>query len=269
VLVQGHEPESSALKPVRIIQGRPLKPDDAAGVIIGSVLAGNIGKKAGEKIKLYEEEFDIVGIYESYNVFESSSIIMPISVLQRLMDRKGLVNGFSLVLRKPFSQEDLQRISKQIEAMQEGLSAMAAREHVDTIMEIRMTRAMAWLTSAVALVIGTVGIMNTMIMSVYERTHEIGVLRALGWRKTRIVRMIVIESVVLSIVGAVVGTLAAIVMVRVLTNLPNVQGLIAGRVDPEVVAQGFIVALTVGLLGGILPAIRATRMAPTTALRHE
>lgn len=269
VVVQGHEPGSSALKPLKIVEGRTLKPEDSSAIMLGSVIAGNVGKKVGEKIRLYEEDFEIVGIYDSFNVYESSSIIMPIKLLQRLMDRPGLVNGFSIVLRKPFTQEQLQSVRQQIEAMQEGLSAMPAREHVDTIMEIRMTRAMAWLTSAVALVIGTVGIMNTMIMSVYERTHEIGVLRAIGWRRIRIVRMIVIESVVLSIVGAAVGTLAAVLLVRVLTNLPNIQGLIASRIDPDVVAQGFVVALTVGLLGGILPAIRATRMAPTTALRHE
>jgi len=269
VLVQGHEPGSSAFGHLKVVEGRMLRPDDRSAVMLGSVISANLGKVVGDKIRIYEEEFEIVGIYDSFNVYENGSIVMTIKELQRLMDRPGLVTGFSIVLRKPYTQDDLQRVRKEIEALQEGLSAMPAREHVDTILEIQIMRAMAWLTSAVALVIGTVGIMNTMIMSVHERTHEIGVLRAIGWRRSRIVRMIVIESVVLSIVGAIVGALAAILLVRVLTNLPNVQGLIAGRVGPEVVAQGFVVALSVGLLGGILPAIRATRMAPTTALRHE
>ena len=69
---------------------------------------------------------------------------------------------------------------------------------------------MAWVTSAVALVIGAVGMLNTMVMSVFERTREIGILRAIGWGRWRVVRMILMESILLSLTGGMVGTAGAI-----------------------------------------------------------
>ena len=69
---------------------------------------------------------------------------------------------------------------------------------------------MSWITSAIAIIIGAVGMLNTMIMSVSERTREIGILRAIGWRKRRIVRMILVESVLLSLSGGLIGTIGGV-----------------------------------------------------------
>ena len=128
---------------------------------------------------------------------------------------------------------------------------------------------MAWVTSAVALVIGAVGMLNTMIMSVFERTREIGILRAIGWGRWRVVRMILTESILLSLAGGVVGAGGAIALVRVLANQPAVAGMVSGDVAPIVIAQGFAIALCVGLLGAAYPAYRGAQLLPTEALRHE
>jgi putative ABC transport system permease protein len=146
---------------------------------------------------------------------------------------------------------------------------MTTDAHVKSVTEIQLAKAMAWLTSAVALFIGAFGVMNTMIMAVHERTREIGVLRAIGWKKGRVVRLILLESVLLSVIGALVGSLGAMIMVRLLTRLPSVSGLIDGRIEPRFVAYGIAIAVLVGLLGGSLPAFRASRMLPSAALRYE
>lgn len=145
---------------------------------------------------------------------------------------------------------------------------MPVREHVETLAEIRAARAMAWMTSAVAILVGTAGMLNTMVMSVHERTNEIGILRALGWRQRRVIRMVLSESITLSLLGAVVGTLGAMALVWLLTRLPTTSGVIDGRVPGFVVAQGFAIALIVGLCGGLTAACSAARMLPTAALRH-
>src|SRR5262249_5390276 len=136
-------------------------------------------------------------------------------------------------------------------------------------LHIRMAHAMAWLTSVIALFIGAVSMLNTMIMSVLERVREIGILRAIGWRSSRVVRMVLGESLLLSLAGAAVGTVGAVLLTRWLTTLPTVNGLISGMVSPWVVAQGLLMALAVWLVGGTYPAWRAARMLPTEALRHE
>ncbi|HEY7157188.1 MAG TPA: FtsX-like permease family protein, partial [Gemmataceae bacterium] len=204
-----------------------------------------------------------------HNVFENGALVIPLKELQRLMDRQGKVTGFSLILDNPRSPAAVEEIRHKIEALGPGLSALPTADHVKSITELRLARGMAWLTSSIALFIGFFGMMNTMVMSVNERMHEIGILRALGWRVLRIIRMVVLESVLLSTLGALAGMAGAVVLLRLLTRSPAVNGLIEGRIQPQLLGYGLLIAIVLGLLGSILPAVRAARMLPTEALRHE
>lgn len=94
-------------------------------------------------------------------------------------------------------------------------------------------------------------------------------LRAIGWGKRRIVRMILSESIVMSVVGATVGTLGAIGLTKFLSGQAPVSGLIAGDIAWDVVAEGFLLAIVVGVAGAAYPAYRGARLLPTEALRHD
>lgn len=270
VVIQGFEPETAVFDHMRIIAGRSLVKGDKRVALLGTILAGNLGKKVGDEVEVVEgEKYRVVGIYESHNVFENGALVIPIKELQRLMDRQGKVTGFSLILDNPHNVEEVQEIRRKIEALGPGLSALPTADHVKSITEIRLAKGMAWLTSSIALFIGFFGMMNTMVMSVHERMHEIGILRALGWRVLRIIRMIVLESVFLSTIGALAGMIGAVGLVQLLIRFPTVKGLIDGRIQPKFFAYGLVIAVFLGLLGSILPALRAARMLPTEALRHE
>jgi putative ABC transport system permease protein len=267
VVVQGWIPQTVVFDHLHMTQGRTLTPDDKRAVLIGEVLARNLGKGVGDGIDLIEKEsFTVVGIFESTNVFENGSMVVPLAELQRVMDRPGQVTGFSIIAEPNY---DVKAIRRQVEALAKGITAMPTREHVDSLTEIQLAKGMAWLTSAVALVIGAFGMMNTMVMSVHERTREIGILRAVGWRRGRVLRMVLLEAVALSLVGAAVGAVGAIVLVQLLTRVPAVSGLIDGHVSPVLILYGFLIAVGVGLVGGIVPARRAARMLPIAALRYE
>ena len=269
VLVQGWVPESKIFEHIRVLSGRLLRKDDGKAVMLGSILAKNLGKAVGDELKLFEDEFQIVGIYKSTTVFEEGACTIALSQLQRLMDRPNQVTGFSVIVDHPVDPKKLDQTRREIEGLDAGVTALTTDEHVKSVTEIQLAKAMAWLTSAVALFIGSFGVMNTMIMSVHERTREIGVLRAIGWRKRSVVRLILMESVLLSLIGALVGSLGAMLLVHLLTRLPTVSGLIDGRIEPMFIGYGFAIALLVGLLGGLLPAYRASRMLPSSALRYE
>jgi putative ABC transport system permease protein len=130
-------------------------------------------------------------------------------------------------------------------------------------------RGMAAVTSLIALVIGSIGMLNTMFMSVLERTQEIGTLRAIGWRKSRVLRMILAESLLLSMIGGLVGIVFAWMLMQVLSHSSSVQGLIRPELSLSVVWQGLLLATIAGAAGGLYPAFRGTRVAPSEALRYE
>jgi len=269
VVLQGLVPETRVFAHLNFVSGRSLRRDDKKAAVIGTVLAKNLDKKVGDTIEIFDDQFPIVGIYRSNNVFEEGAVSIPLVELQRLMERDGQVTGFSVVMKNSSDKAAIDRARKEIESLARGLTALPTDEHVKSVTEIQLAKAMAWLTSTVALLIGGFGMMNTMIMTVHERTKEIGILRAIGWGRGRIVRMILLEALVLGVAGAVAGGIGASILVRLLTRVPIVSGLIDGRIEPVFFVYGLLLALGVGLIGGLLPAYRASRLLPTVALRYE
>ncbi len=238
--------------------------------MLGTLLAKNLGKKVGDSVNIYEDQpFEVVGIFHSFSMVENASMVVPLTELQRLTDRKGQVTMFDILLKNPGDQAATTRLIKEIEGLGKGLSAKTTDDYVSSNTQIRAGEAMAWITSMIALVIGTVGVLNTMFMSVVERTLEIGILRAIGWRPLRVLHMILIESLLLSLTGAVVGTAGAVLLCRFLSKLPEANGLITGQISISVIMEGFMIALAVGFIGGGYPALRGSRLIPTEALRHE
>jgi putative ABC transport system permease protein len=123
--------------------------------------------------------------------------------------------------------------------------------------------------SLLALFIGGLGMLNTMLMSVLERTREIGVLRALGWRKRQVLGMILQESLVLGVVGGICGILLGLGLGGLMRLAQGTLGSIEPAYTPQIFVQAVIVALVAGAVGGLYPAWRATRLRPVEALRYE
>jgi putative ABC transport system permease protein len=236
--------------------------------MIGRVLAMNLKKQIGDEVDLFEEPFKIVGIYESPIVFENAGVLVLQEELQRLQHRPNEVAGFTVTAKRPIDDAGLEKLRKEIEALQPGLEVKRPTDFVENVPQVRISRAVAWLTSAIALFIGAIGMLNTMVMSVFERTKEIGTLRAIGWRKSRVVRMVLGESLILSIAGAILGSAAGAGLAKFLSHMPNTAGVTQGDVQLSVFVQGFLVALIVGFLGAIYPALWSANLLPTEALRR-
>lgn len=269
VLVRGMPADSLMLRDLNVVDGRLLKPEDGRSILLGKILARDLDKKIGQVVEVVEgEPYRVVGVYESFNFLENRSIIMPLRQLQLLMDREGEVTAFVVKSRRS-DRASLKQLRDRIVALAPHLEAVRTREFIDTATEIRMARAVAWMTSTIALLVGTVGMINTMLTAVFERTRELAVLRAIGWRKWRVMLLVLLESVVLGLAGAVVGTGLAVGGVRLLSTIPTAGRMVAGEIDPSVFLQGFAIAVFVGLAGGLYPAWRAAQLVPTEGLRHE
>jgi putative ABC transport system permease protein len=111
--------------------------------------------------------------------------------------------------------------------------------------------------------------MNTMLMAVLERTREIGTLRALGWRRRAILGLILKEALLLGFLGGIIGVFVAFGLVALVQLAPYYREMLTPIWSLEVFVRAFIVALFLGLVGGIYPSLRATRMQPVEALRYE
>jgi putative ABC transport system permease protein len=121
----------------------------------------------------------------------------------------------------------------------------------------------------VALALGSIGLLNTMAMAVFERTKEIGLLRALGWKRKRVVLLLLGEAAALGIFGFVLGAVLALTGIRAMMLSPTSRGFIDPRLPPLSFGIGLVMGLCLSVLGGAYPALRASRLDPNEALRHE
>lgn len=266
VLVNGYEPDCSVLDRVHIVDGRRLQAGDKRDVMLGRILAANLGKKAGDQVTLYGQEFKVVGVFESFSVYENGAVFMLIDELQRQMDRAGEVTGF-VIVTETRSKADIARIASEVERLRPDVSATPCAEFVSSLSQMKIVRTVSWFTSLFAIAIGGVGMMNTMAMSVWERRGEIASLRAMGWRQGRVARLIVSESFVLSMIGAALGVAIGLAAIWLLTQWRRTSGLVQGDLSFAAIGEGFAVALVIAVVGAAVPAIRCARLPIAETLR--
>jgi putative ABC transport system permease protein len=275
VLLQGWRPGSFQFEEFEIVEGRALEPGDQKGILLGTTLAENVKKKAGDTFMLNDVELHVVGVFRSFSTFESGGAVMPLDALQHMSFREGSITGIPVIVEHGPDAPTAEEVAAQINTLHDedgrsyNLHARPSQEYAQESMHLKMAHAMAWMTSFIAVFVGGIGMLNTMIMSVVERIREISILRAIGWRKSRVMSMILGESLILSVLGGVLGTIGAVILVRSLTQISTVAGFMTGEIAPVVIAKGFILAFTVGILGGVFPAYRAAQLMPSEGLRSE
>lgn len=237
-------------------------------VWLGIHLADRLEAQVGSELDLFGDAYQVAGIFQSPATWENGAMIFPIETLQELTDRQGQATYINCVLASGVSGQEVEKAIESIEALDDKLLPLATGEFVETDTRMQLAGAMAWMTSVIAVVIGAIGTLNTMLTSVMERTKEIGILRAIGWPKARIVRMILLESCGLTVLASILGTVLAVLLTQSLAQAPVVKGILVPAINFTVIMQGFGLAVGIGLLGAILPAWRASKMLPTEAFRE-
>jgi len=133
----------------------------------------------------------------------------------------------------------------------------------------RLILDVGWVISVLALIVGGIGVTNTMAMSVFERVREIGILRAVGWRSWRIAALIVSEAIGISLVALAFGLGLGVLAAHLFTAQTGLSTLVTPDFNAGVFAWGLAFALGVGIIGAAYPAWRALRLSPIEALRRE
>ena len=145
------------------------------------------------------------------------------------------------------SEHYLKRAQAEIEDALPGLHAVPAAERAANNQLVGLAHAVAWGTSSIALLMGILGIANTMAMSVFERTREIGILRALGWKRWRVVLLIQTEATVLGFTGGLLGIGLGWGLLRLLSTLPQTASIVSAAVSPLHLLE----ALGISVLSGL------------------
>ncbi len=236
-------------------------------VIIGTTAAERSNKTIGDTISISNQTFEIVGIYETGNFQDDSGIVMSLDTLQNITNNTGEV---SLILVKADNGTDATELSSTIEdKFSDELTtstSLSGMERMNQGLDVINTG--AWAISLVAILVGGIIVVITMLKAVSERTREIGVLRAIGWTKKRIMKMIIGESLLLSLIATVVGIVVGVGIVEILSTTQLMPGIMPSF-SALLFLKGIGVALLLGILGGIYPAYRASKLKPTEALRYE
>jgi len=264
VLIFGVEINERTLKQFSVVEGRTLKADDTTKIIVGRMLSVQEELDVGDTLEIKGESFAIVGIYETGASFEDSGGVLPLQKVQALF---GLENQVSMLRVKVKDIEQVDTVRAEIEEKYPELMALKSTEVAAQQEDLQLITSIADLISLIAIVVGSILIMNTMIMSVMERTREIGILRAIGWKKRKILSMVLKESLAISIIGGIIGIVLAMVSVKGLTRAVALP--VDLPVTADLVVGAFIIAVILGVLGGFYPAWRASKMSPMEALSHE
>ncbi len=269
--VLGWQPGAFALTTLDV-RGRRFHAG-APEALLGEYVARRLGKLIGDHITIGGQRLAVVGIFTSANIIELESVYVPLDVLQQLRGTPGVVGAFYVAVgRTGDEQATRAAIGRAVRGIQDRFPQLAVYRTEDFTRNnelIGMARAAAWGSAVIAFGVAMLGVVNTMSMAVLERTREIGLLRALGWRRGRVLTMLLWEAVLLATAGGGAGILLGLAGLRALAQVPRMRLLAIGAVPPDLLAQTIVLAVLLGLAGGVLPAYRATQISPVEALRYE
>jgi putative ABC transport system permease protein len=263
MIVSGREWGCFAWENLKLVSGRMPKDQNERAAVLGTSAADILKKKVGDTVQIETEELAVVGIVNGGAFVENSSLILSLPLLQQIT---GNQNQISAIDVRVTPDTDIQRLCTEMNRLIPEGRADTAGEHVATGEGYRVINAMSWGTSLLAVLVGVLGVTNTMLMSVFERKQEIAVLLALGWKRSRIVRMILWESALLGFFGGIIGVLLGVAGVQLLKMAPAVRGMLEPDLRINLMLQAVAIAVFVGVLSGLYPAWRSSRVAPSLAL---
>lgn len=263
-LLQGYSPNDSVIQRFHIVEGQALTGNRQ--ILLGRLMADTLKKGVGDMVQLSGMRFRVVGIYETNIGWEQTGGVVTLRDAQNFIGRPRQVSMIAVKLRDAAQAPAIvQRINTKYPGVYAALSAEFAEEMPD----IQSSNAMLDGISIIAIAAGGLSVLNTMLMSVFERTREIGVLRALGWRRKAVLAMILRESVLLGFLGGMAGIAISLAMIE----LMKLSAALGSWVDPvwswDIFARAFLLSIFLGAIGGLYPAWRATRLQPVEALRYE
>ena len=267
--------------PINAVRGRliTLEDEGSAVVVLGSDLARKEKASVGTKLKIRGVEFEVVGILEPTLTAPDSTAFMPLEASQRLFHASlpapiqeaitadQLIDQVVVYPDKGVSESDL---AARIETSVDNVSTLTGAQFDEQVgSATAIFNAIIIGVAIISLVVGGLSVINTMAMSVAERTREIGIKRAIGGSRGRIIRELVVEAGVIGFIGGLVGLGLGALVVVLGNEIGRDSGTVLFDLTPGTAIFAVAFSTILGILAGVIPAWSAARLDPVAALRYE
>lgn len=238
-------------------------PDD---VVLGARAAEFLSANLGSHVQIGHSTFHVVGVLKTANGFEDGGVFMPLDSAQSFFHKTGTSSVVTVKLR---SKDDVAAFKSNVQANYPNLIALEDTEFSRSYSQFRILKATAWAVGGCGLLLGGLGVANTMIMSVFTRIREIAILRVNGFSHLQIGGVIFGESAMVSIAGALTGLLVGSCFLFALKRVPALDGYVDPTIHPLLMLVVLALALLTGVAGALYPAFYAMRVRAVEALRFE
>jgi ABC-type lipoprotein release transport system permease subunit len=290
VQIIGIDPDSVTNDPYRegLVSGEFLTPDDREGILIGRTLAAKMGLSVGDQIDLTantsnggvsEQVFTIRGIYSTETqAFDNAIVFLPLAKAQAMTQTENHASTIFVLLK---DKDQTQAVVNALQSTKYKILTWTTMNEVIIQTENLANSYMSLFYLIVLAVTATV-IINTLVMAVFERTREIGILAAIGMKGRRIMAMFLAETSILAVGGILLGLVLGVLVVSYLERnglyVGNmavggggflIRDMVYAKFSPDGTINVSIMAFIVTLLAGLYPALLAARMEPVEALRAE
>jgi putative ABC transport system permease protein len=235
-------------------------------IVLGERAAEFLNAKLGSMVQVGHGTFHVIGILKTANGFEDGGVFMPLSSAQSFFHKE---NSSSVLTVKLRNKDDAGIFKTKIKATYKNLIALEDEEFTRSYSQFKILKATAWAVGGCGLLLGGLGVANTMIMSVFTRIREIAILRVSGFSNAQIATMIFGESALVSMLGAFVGLLLGTAFLFGLKLIPALHGYVDVSIQSAVVGVVIILAFFTGVAGALYPASYAMRIRAVEALRFE
>jgi len=261
-IVFGIDPGGFVAKRLVLTAGRrALAPGQ---VMIGDGLADQLHLGPGSTLAVKGKRFRVAGVYHSGVFFEDAGATVDLGSAQKL-ERRG--NDATTIAVQLADDSNHDVAEEQIKRELPGTTVIGTGDDPSRVgANGELVRKAVTIIAALALIVGGLGVTNTMAMAVLERERELALLSAVGWRRARIALLVLGEGVATSMLGAALGLLLGVLGADALNRALDVSSVVSPHVTLWTIGQALLIGVAIGVLGGLYPAWRGTSVSPTRVL---
>jgi len=252
-----------------LVEGRLPSANDARVAVVGASFADRQGLRVGDTLSLFQAEFTVIGIAGSDSLLARNLVMVPLAVAQALTFRAGQATAINVRLSPVARLEARDALLARLRTAFPDHAVEATETLAGGHTFARIADVLSRAISLVALAGAVFAIFNTMSMAVRERRGELAIMAAVGWPRGRIVRLILLEAVVLSGLGGVLGCAAGVLVAEAVARGIALAGLIEPAIGMPLLLQGVAISLLIGLGGAFAPAWRTASLSPASVLRGK